>query len=76
MSFVIEKNIPIPTTDGRTKSGLAAVLRAMEVGDSILVPPENAVSARRMAYVANKKTDKRFVSRPMDGRALRIWRVD
>lgn len=76
MTFVIEKGIPIPTVDGRSKTGITAVLRAMDVGDSVLVPPEQADSTRGVANTMNKRTEKRFVARSVENKALRIWRTE
>ena len=76
MTFVIEKGIPIPTVDGRSKTGITAVLRAMDVGDSVLVPPEQADSTRGVAATMNKRTEKRFVARSVENKALRIWRTE
>lgn len=76
MTFVIEKGIPIPPADGRTKTGITLVLRAMDVGDSVLVPPAQAAGTRSVLVAMNKRTEKRFVARSVEDKALRIWRTE
>lgn len=76
MTFVIEKGIPIPTVDGRSKTGITAVLRAMDVGDSVFVQPAQATGARSVMAAINKRTEKRFVARSVEDKAIRIWRTE
>lgn len=73
--WVIEKDIPIPPrSNGKIRTGLTALLRAMDIGDSVLVG-----SAAAWAYGPVSKfqsmNDVRFETRTTpDG--LRIWRVE
>jgi hypothetical protein len=71
MTFKIEKGIPIPTKF--CNSGIAATMRAMEVGDSVLVPgTANNVSAN-VAYIT-RRTSMKFAQRK-EGNGYRIWRI-
>ncbi len=72
MPIVIEKNIPLPTRNTRRPSDKYAILRDMEVGDSIVVDVKpGAINAhtRRVA----KETSSKFVIRP-EGDGARVWR--
>ena len=69
MDFKVEKNIPIPP---RSRTGLADCLRAMEIGDSFLVPDSNRVIARNTALRVGIKITTRA-----DGSGMvRVWRTD
>jgi hypothetical protein len=82
-AFTIEKGVPIPS-DGKQTQGFSAMLRAMEVGDSFVVPydaPGMAKSAgvatnvaSRAAQFARANPGFKFVTRTVDG-GTRVWRV-
>ena len=66
--FKIEKSIPIP------KSRSEFPFEEMAVGDSVIIPAGNVVSARSSASYVRKKTGACFTSRKTaDG--VRIWRT-
>lgn len=75
MTYVIEKGVPIPQDRGQGhRTGFSRALRALEVGDSMLVPEmtQNGVSAR--ASSLSKITGQKFITRRVEG-GIRIWRV-
>lgn len=67
--LVIEKGVPIPK---RRQNGFAATLRAMEVGDSVLVSLAGRASA---ASVFGRFRPKEFTTRKEGDGGLRIWRT-
>jgi len=71
MTFKIEKGIPIPTKF--RNSGIAATMRAMEVGDSFVAPGKNSSIRSNMAYIT-RRTGRKFVAR-QEGEGVRIWRI-
>lgn len=72
MTFVIEKGIPMPTSSGRDKSGIASVLRSMEVGDSIMSTEKNRSNLQNYA----KRIGVKVVGRKMETGSVRFWRVE
>jgi len=73
MEYKIEKDVPVPNiASGKGKQVPFAV---MEIGDSVLVTNDSGVrAARASASWHSKVTDKRFITRTVDG-GVRIWRV-
>lgn len=73
-TFKIESGIPLPTK--RSKVFDAYPLKEMEVGDSFLI--ENYQSKHiTLAGRANLiLAPKRFSSRRINGKELRIWRIE
>lgn len=71
--YVVQKNIPIPTTrgGGRSKGELRLILESMAVGESVRVSGKSRKSLYSKAY---DLTPKKFITR-LDGDAVRIWRV-
>lgn len=69
--FVIEHNIPIPTSR-QHDSGLTATLRKCEVGDSFLIPL-GTVERTGVYTCANNIGIKVKVRKQLDG--YRIWRT-
>lgn len=67
----IEKNIPIPVS--RTKTGITAIFRQMEVGDSVWIESEKINPTN--AYTLAKHTKIKIVTR-QEGNGRRIWRVE
>lgn len=65
----IEKGIPFPE-ERKTKG---AKLAALQVGDSILVPAEDAARWRSAMSKTQAGGDYYFVSRTVEG-GVRIWR--
>lgn len=69
MNLKIEKNIPIPPRRG---SGIAAILREMQVGDSVLFPRGDGRNARS---TFGRFEPKKFCTRSVDG-GIRVWRIE
>lgn len=77
MAYEIEKGVPLPAPrSGRTPSPLMITLRAMQPGDSVLVPsgtvPRNTLSS--IAVTAGRELGGKFTVRSVDG-GLRVWRI-
>jgi hypothetical protein len=72
--FVIDKDVPLPTT---TRGRRARYPFAdMQVGDSFLVTGDKSTteSARSAAYAHTRRNGKAFSARPVAG-GMRIWCV-
>ena len=72
MTFVIEKNVPLPEKNIRWKYPFDQ----MEVGDSFAVPEginRTRVSVAAMRYGREHKM--KFTVRQMPDRSLRCWRI-
>ncbi len=72
MTITIEKGVPIPP-DPRVKTGVMSAIRAMEVGDSLVLPKpaKNAGS-----YLNGPRNEGRsFTVRRIDENSCRIWRI-
>lgn len=71
--YVIEDGVPVPRAKaGRNPSSLTAALRAMGVGQSVLVADKEQ---RSLACYWGRLRPKKFVSRNVEG-GVRIWRVE
>lgn len=70
----IEKGVPPPTRHQRHQ-GISVVLRALEVGDSFLVPNDNLASVAARMTTVGRKTGRRFVRRKISEKQTRIWRI-
>lgn len=71
---VIEKGVPVPAGRWDYESGYWTALRALEVGDSFVVP-DGYKAAMSMAGLANRsEKPKKFTSRKVDG-GRHIWRI-
>ncbi len=68
MSYVIEKDVPMPSTPVRYKTGMAATLKAMQVGDSFVSPKVGGVHAE-----AKRHGIRVAIRREGDG-TWRVWR--
>lgn len=72
-NYQIEKDVPLcPNSAGSKPGRLTQLIRAMEVGDSMLIPKKsrNSVS-QRFAHLR----PKRFITRTISDTECRIWRV-
>jgi len=67
----IEKNIPIPTINGR--GGVEYPYRKMEVGDSFLIPRYDS-STKSYPQIWRQRTGFKFRYRK-EGNGTRYWRV-
>lgn len=83
MSVVIEKNVPPPIPKCRLKrtrqdrgNRMKLPFKAMEVGDSILVPPAVMTRKNIQIVVSRLGNDlrRKFITR-IEGNSTRIWRV-
>jgi hypothetical protein len=66
MNCVIEKNVPMP---GR-KTGVVAVLRSMEIGDSFIWTKQRSSISNSIAVCK----PMRYTTRAVEG-GVRVWRV-
>ena len=74
MSYVIEKDIPIPPATSRY-SGVLEVMRQMEVGDSILIGDMNASAVNgKIAYAKRAGIAAKFSIRKQEV-GIRVWRI-
>jgi hypothetical protein len=69
----IEKGVPIPPREGRTRpDSFAGHLRKMEVGDSIIVNQRQRNGAFASAHTLKIK----LLSRQQSDGTIRIWRIE
>ncbi len=74
--YIIENNVPIPRMNRGPKSGLAmgAVLRALEVSQSVLIGDSTHKDVgARVSYIA-RTMGRKFTTRK-EGGGVRVWRV-
>lgn len=73
MSIQIDKGIPI--VDRKTKTGFAAAVRFLEIGDSFLLPAKSSIqTCRGQLSTIGRLTGRKFTTR-MTPDGLRIWRI-
>ena len=79
MAFKIENNIPLPT-NWREKTGVTSALRALGVGQSVVLPfPRRRSSLAGIISNTGKQIGARFTTRTItiDGeKKIRVWRVE
>lgn len=68
--FLIESGIPIPESQART--GLSAALRALKVGDSLVVKDKKASSVHAYAV----RVGIRIKTKTEEDGTARIWRIE
>jgi len=71
--FKIEKNVPSPTTDGKSKYPFGE----MSIGDSFFVSDYDSITHGRLRSAAQsygKKNSMKFTVRKVDG-GIRVWRI-
>ena len=73
----IEKNIPIPATDGR--GGRKYPWAEMDIGDSFFVDEcskqkKAIIGTAAISWVKYHKNDKKFTVRDYEG-GIRVWRI-
>jgi len=71
MNPTIEKHIPIPPYSVSGRSGKTETMRAMQSGDSVLVPKRELSSWRSMA---NYHKIKIITRKEGDGETYRLWK--
>jgi hypothetical protein len=71
MTFMIEKNVPMPTSSkpGAPNKGYDILLTRMKVGDSVVVPRAALASIRSYA----KKLGCEIATRKVDQYKRRVW---
>lgn len=68
----IDHDIPLPTGRGRELTPLKAALKAMRVGDSIVIP----LTDRNKAISSSNYMGKRLSTRTISDKLVRIWVVE
>ena len=73
--LAIQKGVPLPAASHELDA-LSLALRALDVGDSVLVPDEdlNYRAVRVRAAKLGRSGEKKFSTR-REGNATRVWRV-
>lgn len=69
---IIESGIPIPR-DGRVKTGAAATMRALEIGQSFVMTESSYASIQRFITM---KTGRKFTRRRIGDGNIRVWRIE
>jgi hypothetical protein len=72
MSLEIETGVAYPCPDSHE---VTQTLRALEVGQSVLIPGWKATQSHRFVKLARQGTEKRFAAKTMTTGA-RIWRME
>jgi hypothetical protein len=73
--FDVEKGVPLPARTEKQK-GIRAFMRALDVGDSFCAPADYLNRIRCAAVALNKKTAMRYVTRTLEDKSIRVWRVE
>ena len=69
----VEKNIPIPIKRANSKNNFAAILRSMEIGDSILF--DRTEIRPTSFYVCAGRLGFKITIREVDEKQSRVWRT-
>ncbi len=72
--FLIESGIPVPEKNGRARTGISAAIRALAVGESLLVKDKKASALH--AYAARVGIRIRTKQEEDESGAVRIWRIE
>ena len=76
MGLDIESGIPIPSSGGqRNRPGLTSTLRALQVGDSFVVPKERRAALSVAMMRERLRNGTEFTSRLIDDGRVRTWRT-
>lgn len=71
----IDDNVPIPAAT--VKAGnIAATLRALKPGQSVLIPDYNTQRSSAAMHAARKASPGRTFMSRAEGSGVRIWRTD
>ena len=73
MTYVIERNIPLPARTGRKRSKHRLLLAKMAPGDSIVVANRAELTA---IYNAGRKAEMPVTARRQEDGTWRMWRVE
>jgi hypothetical protein len=68
-AYKIEKNVPIPTSNGRGQRKYP--FSELEIGDSVVIPSKSRSAAYSWAHLHSR----RFVCKPVDADTIRVWRT-
>jgi len=74
MDMKIEKGISIPIKRANSKNNFAAILRSMEVGDSILF--DRTIIKPSSFYVCAGRLGLKITVREIDEKQSRVWRTE
>lgn len=75
ITITIEKGVPIPPLSGRKGKGEWQIfLSGLEIGDSFLLPTEEAKASRNIPYAA-RGIGIKVTRRQMKDGSVRVWRV-
>lgn len=69
--YEIEKNVPMPVTYRQHRAGLTRAIKALEIGDSFMMPPGKT---NGLHFLANRNKIKISYNVQSDGN-IRVWRV-
>ena len=69
--YKIEKNVPIPTRQGRRTGVFKQTLAQLKVGESTLAPADKKAGITGLSRTLGFK----FVTRTIDEHTIRVWRV-
>jgi hypothetical protein len=76
--LVIEKDIPPPVNIPGIKSKARIAIEALEVGDSVLIPPQVSpvTSVRMMMQAVRKENPGRKFTGKTERGGFRVWRIE
>lgn len=74
MNYVIEDNVPIPTSRTRSGGGLAATIRSLNEGQSFLCEDKKEPTIRTTAFHIASETGRKFSVR-REGNGYRVFCV-
>lgn len=74
MTFRLEKGIPVPPPSNGARGISKWPFKDMEVGDSFTSESVDAGHSA-MRYAGNKYPDRKYVSRMVDHKTIRFWRI-
>lgn len=75
MTYRIESGVPLPFNVGGTGRALSpetAAVRALEVGQSVVLPVTS--STKNCVYWSGRKLGRKFVTRTIGNNQCRVWR--
>jgi len=70
--YEIQKDIPMPGHSNGKRGALLPALKAMSIGDSILIPLKQRSS---IAAMKRNLPGTRFATRTVDANTARVWRT-
>jgi hypothetical protein len=73
--YQIEKGIPIPKKYARVYQGLTKTLRAMEIGDSFVLP-NTVTHPHRNVHSTARHAGCKVTARKQPDNSVRVWRIE